>query len=85
MFGKSQRQYSDAAKQLRVRPQLSISGKKAGATTVPPAIEANKVLVLEIKLQSELKLARIICCRRTAVVMAVAGSLMKCVDIVDER
>ena len=82
--GKRQRRYSDAPKQLRVRPQLSISGKKAGATTVPPAIETNEVSVLEIKLQSELELPRIVGCRRTAVVMAVARPLMKRVHIIDE-
>src|SRR2546425_13167514 len=62
----------------------SISGKKAGATTVPPAIEANEESVLEIKLQSELELPRIVGCRRTAVVMAVARSLTKRVHVIDE-
>ena len=65
-------------------PGVDFQAKMAGATTVPPAIEANKELVLEIKLQSELKLARIISCRRTAVIMAVAGSLLEGINIVNK-
>ena len=65
-------------------PGLAILGKKAGATIVPPATETNEALALEIQLQTKLKLARIVGRRRTAVVMAVARPLAKCIHVIDE-
>src|SRR6266550_405833 len=62
----------------------SISGKKAGATIVPPATENKRRVILEIKLQSKLELPRIVGRRRTAVVMAVARALTKRVHVIDE-
>src|ERR1051326_662885 len=40
---------------------------------------------LEVQLQAELKLPRIECCGRAAVITAIAGALIERVDIVDER
>ena len=65
-------------------PALAFSGKKAGATIVPPATETNEALALEVQLQAKLKLARIVGRRRTAVVMAVARPLPKRVHVIDE-
>src|SRR2546423_10242150 len=66
-------------------PGLTISGKKAGATIVPPARETNEALAfLEIQLQAKLKLARIVGRGRTAVVMAVARPLAKRIHVIDE-
>src|SRR5712692_233749 len=80
---------SDATRHGRVRlgRQTSTRERRPACGRPPNKLQTRLpgVLGSEVKFQSELKLARIECCCRPAVVMTVTRALLESVDVVDER